>query len=138
MSTATEDEHRRERELGFCSQEPDQLPADRAVLIIGSLPGVLEVALIDKSKLKVHYDLRHTSLEEIVEQLANAGLHLGGGLMERVSRALCFYTEDVQRQNLGLEPRYRAAFTRKIFIDRYQRINHRCRDARPDIWREYH
>lgn len=138
MNTPADIEHRRQRELAFCSKEPDQCPADRAVLILGSLPGVEEVALLDKSRLKIEYNLLETSLEILVEQLAEAGLHLGGGLMERISRALCFYTEDVQRQNLGLEPRYRAAFTRKIFIDRYQRINHRCRDTRSDIWRQYH
>jgi hypothetical protein len=27
--------------------------------------------------------------------------------------------------------------TRKVFIDRYHRLNHDCRDNRPAIWRDY-
>lgn len=138
MTSSAPNTECRQRDLDFCLKRSDQHPADMAVLILGSLPGVEEVTIIHRNRLHIQYNLMETCLEELVEQLSKAGLCLADGLMGRISRALCFYTEDIQRQNLGLEPRYRAAFTRKIFIDRYQRLDHKCRDARPDVWREYH
>lgn len=136
MSTAINNEHQRQRELSFCPR-PDQAPADLAVLILGSFPGVQSLVLLDRNRIDISYNLLETSLDELLEQLANAGLEVAGSLMERISRALCIYTEGIQRENLGIEPRYRSAFTRKIFIQRYQKLDHQCRDTRPDVWRQY-
>ena len=136
MSTAINNEHQRQRQLSFCPR-PDQSPADLAVLILGSFPGVQSLVLLDRNRIDISYNLLETSLDELLEQLTNAGLEVAGSLMERISRALCIYTEGVQRENLGIEPRYRSAFTRKIFIQRYQKLDHQCRDTRPDVWRQY-
>jgi hypothetical protein len=67
--------------------------------------------------------------------LTEVGFHLAGDLIYRLKRALFHYTEEVQCANLGAAPN--GAKTRQVFIERYHRLNHDCKDQRPNIWRHY-
>lgn len=128
-------ENRKQREIPFCRLHPDKSPAQTAVLVLTDIPGIVQLDPADPYLLKVEYDLHQICLEEIEDLLVEVGFHLAGDLMVRIKRALYRYTEEIQRENAGIAAN--PSNTRAIFIERYQRLNHDCRDQRPDVWRHY-
>jgi hypothetical protein len=64
------------------------------------------------------------------------GLHIDNRLLYRMMRALYYYTEETERENLGCtHPDSKS--TRQIFAHRYQHQDHGLRDQRPEHWRKY-
>lgn len=128
----------KQRDIAFCELHPDQDQAASAALALADIPGMLEVAALTPRLLRVRYDLFELSLREIEGLLTEVGFHLAGDLIHRLKRALINYSEEVQRANLGTRPRQdNRDDTRKVFIERYHRLNHDCQDKRPAIWRDY-
>ncbi|MBF0257164.1 MAG: hypothetical protein HQL47_12070, partial [Gammaproteobacteria bacterium] len=105
------------------------------VLVLTDTPGISRLEEINPHLLRVEYQLSQISLRELEELLLEVGFHLAGDLLYRIKRALYHYTEEIQRENQGIS--CDSLNTRKIFIERYHRLNHECRDQRPDIWRHY-
>ncbi len=125
----------KQREIPFCKLHPDNSPAETAALVLDEIPGIIRLDVADPYLLRLEYQLELICLKEIEELLVEVGFHLAGDLFVRIKRALYHYTEEVQRENQG--KRVDPLATRKVFIERYQRLNHDCRDQRPDIWRHY-
>jgi hypothetical protein len=125
----------KQREIAFCSLHPDESQAETAALVLTDIPGICQLDVRSSHLLLVCYQLPQTSLQEIESLLQEVGFHLAGDLVHRIKRALYHYTEEVQCANLGEQPN--SSTTRQVFIERYQRLNHECRDRRPDIWRHY-
>ncbi|MEO5342339.1 MAG: hypothetical protein H7842_03185 [Gammaproteobacteria bacterium SHHR-1] len=123
------------REIPFCKLHPDQNPAHTAALVLDETPGILHLNACGPHLLEVDYELHLISLKEVEELLVEVGFHLAGDLLVRLKRALYYYTEEIQRENQGHAADPQA--TRKVFIERYQRLNHACRDERSDVWRHY-
>jgi hypothetical protein len=124
------------REIEFDAIQPDCDQAHMASLSLADVDGVLKVDILSTTTLRVSYDVVRVSLQDLEEALSEAGFHLSGKLMYRIRRALFYYTEEVQRANEGCL-RGESNCTRKVFIQRYQRLNHGCRDNRPEHWRKY-
>lgn len=124
------------REIVFDALHPDCDQAHTAALSLAGVEGVLRVQVISPTALQVSYDLLNVSLQQLEEALDEAGFHLSGKLIYRLRRALYYYTEETQRANAGC-PHGDSNCTRKVFIDRYRRREHGCRDSRPDHWRKY-
>jgi len=85
--------------------------------------------------LHVRYDVRIITLQMIEEGLTELGYHLDNSLLVRLKRALFYYTEEIERENLGVAKS--SGVTPQVFIHRYQKICHGCRDHRPEYWRNY-
>jgi len=126
----------RHRELIFCPLHPDPHQARSAMLLLSDVPGVLHLELITSHRLRVGYDIRSLCLRVIEEALIEVGFHLDNSLLVKLKRALCYYTEEVQLQNLGCG-RGESNCTQKIFISHYLQRPHGCRDERPEHWRRY-
>ena len=123
------------REINFCSLlPPDQ--AQQAILVLSDIQGIDNLRLVNLYQLSISYDIRHISLQIIEDALQEIGFHLDNSLLFKLKRSLYYYTEDVQRHNLGVGEKG-SQNTRQIFINRYQRLRHGCRDDRPDHWRKY-
>lgn len=124
------------REIGFVELHPDPNQARTAAELLLELDGILHVE--DKSPLLLNlsYDLSQISLEAIEGALTEVGLHLDNKLFYRLKRALYYYTEEIERTNMGC-PRGSTNCTKKVFARRYQQLEHGCRDNRPDHWRKY-
>ncbi len=126
----------KQREITFMEMHPDPVQAHTAALILDGLDGILEAEPQSPLLLRIRYDVLKISLEQIENGLAETGFHLSGRLIHKLRRALYYYTEETQRANNGChhgDPNC----TRKIFINRYQQIDHGCRDSRPAHWRKY-
>lgn len=134
MSTVIDD-MTKHREINFCSLHPPE-QAQHAILVLSDIQGVENLRLGNRYQLHISYDIRHISLQIIEDALQEIGFHLDNSLLFKLKRALHYYTEDVQRHNLGVGEKG-SQNTRQIFINRYQRLRHGCRDDRPDHWRKY-
>jgi len=124
------------REVVFNEFHPDGDQAATAAAVLQDLPGILGTEPLSAVCLQIRYDICLVSLQIIDEMLSAAGLHLDNGLLNRLKRALYYYTEETERANMGC-PRGSANCTQRVFINRYERLEHGCRDHRPDHWRRY-
>lgn len=124
------------RDIHFFELHPDPNQAATAALLLADVEGILHLTPVSPIHLRVSYHLMQISLEQIETGLQEMGLHIDNYLLYRLKRALYYYTEEIQRENHGCSHRD-AKCTRKIFADRYQRLNHACRDPRPEHWRKY-
>lgn len=125
-----------QREISFCSLNPREDQARDAKLLLSGIEGIIHLLAVQQSKLHVHYDLRKTCLLHIEIILESTGFHLDNSLMTKLKRALYHYTEEVQRENLKLNNEHNQA-SNEIFINRYARLKHGCRDHRSQYWRRY-
>ena len=126
----------RHRELAFAPVHEDPHQARSAMLLLDDIEGIENLELIDDLHLRVSYRIEFVCLRLIEDALAYAGFHLDNSLLSKLKRALYYYSEDVQRDNLGCE-RGEHNCIQKVFINRYQHLRHGCRDDRPEHWRRY-
>lgn len=124
------------REISFNPLHPDPGQAQSAMLLLSDVAGVINLRLLDDTRLQVSYDIRQISLQIIEGALAEVGFHLDNSLLVKLKRALYHYTEEVQRENIGC-PKGESNCTQKVFVNRYQQRPHGCRDERPEYWRKY-
>jgi hypothetical protein len=106
--------------------------------MLSGVDGVISVRTPNQNahSILISYDITLISLQFIEELLHELGFHLDNNLLVKLKRALHYYTEDIEREALGCG-KVADNNTRDVFIKRYQRRLHGCRDARPDYWRRY-
>ncbi len=124
------------RDIAFCELHPDPDQAETAALVLQDLPGVVDTERVSATQISVRYNVLEITLRQIESLLSEVGFHLGSKLIHRLKRSLHYYTEETQRANNGIDGTDRES-TQKIFIERYTRLSHGCRDGRPNIWRHY-
>jgi hypothetical protein len=123
------------REICFCAVHPDPHQAQTALLLLTGIDGVHRVQLTGPRCISVSYDLAFLSLQQIEDALVDLGFHLDSSLLSKLRRALYYYTEETQRANAGYDSGSNCI--QQVFINRYQRLRHGCRDDRPQHWRNY-
>jgi len=129
------DNYIKHREIQFCELNPDPNQAQSAMLLLSDVEGVHFLDVAAPSRLRISYDIRHISLKFIEEALTEVGFHLSSNLLSKLKRALHYYCEETQRANLccaGTDGK-----NREMYINRYERASHGCRDQRPPHWRKY-
>ncbi|MEJ2059295.1 MAG: hypothetical protein P8Y64_02240 [Gammaproteobacteria bacterium] len=133
-----EDKFIKHREIGFRGPHPDPNQAQSALLLLSDVDGVLQTHLLDAERIAISYDLTRLTLREIEDALIEIGFHINNNLLYKLKRALCDYTEEIERGNLGIDnqPCQRNC-ARKVFANYYRNRDHGCRDGRPPIWRHY-
>ena len=124
------------REIYFSELHPEKNQARSAMLLLEDIPGVLHLEVTTPIHLKIKYDIQYLTLSIIEDALSELGFHLDNTLMLQLKRALYKYTEETERVNLGCD-HSQGQSTRDIFIHRYQKQIHGCRDTRPKHWRDY-
>ena len=115
--------------------DQDESPSQLATLLLADAPGIVNLYPHSDTRLYVSYDLRLVTLDIIESGLYEVGFHLDNSLMSKFRRALYHYTEETQCLNMGYHPDSKT--TRDIYICRYLRLPHGCRDERPNHWRKY-
>lgn len=126
------------REIGFTEPHPDPRQAHSAVLVLSGIEGIVSVCVHDNnpSIICISYDLNAISLSLIEEFLGELGFHLDNSLLYKLRRALYYFTEENQCNNLAMS-RDQDHNTRDIFMRNYRCKVHGCRDERPEYWRKY-
>jgi len=126
----------KQREILFRDLHPNPNQAHTAALFLAEVEGMIRATAVSPILLEVSYDLLQITLKQIEDALGEIGLHIDNSLLFRIRRALYYYSEDTQRQNLGCE-RGENNCTRRVFALRYRTLKHGCRDCRPEHWRRY-
>lgn len=127
------DELIKSREIVFSVLPPNQCA--QAWLLLDGLDG-LEVRQFDsKCHILVTYSLTEYSLEALENALAAQGFHLDNSLFQKIRRALVYYSERVQLENLRAPEHLLKS--RKIFVEIYEHHPHGDHDDTPLEWREY-
>ncbi len=123
------------REIRFCRLHPDTQQAHTASLMLSDVEGVQLLRPRDSYLLHISYEITALNLKLIEDVLIDLGFHLDNSLIVKLKRALYYYTEEVERANLGIDE---CGFAdRQVFINRYLKLRHGCRDERPEHWRGY-
>lgn len=126
----------KQRTIIFFELHPDPDQALTAARMLEGISGIAEVKRESPTQLSIRYDLLQVSLEEIETALTDTGFHLSNTLSIKLCRALYYYTEEIERANRGCR-RGQCKCTRRIFINRYQKLKHGRHDPRPEHWRRY-
>ncbi|HCK80024.1 MAG TPA: hypothetical protein PK880_04265 [Candidatus Competibacter sp.] len=133
---ADADELYKHRLIQFCRFHPDPDQAGSAARWLRGVAGIQTVQVVSPYALAVVYDLRCVALEGVERALAELGYHLDNSLLCKLKRALFYYTEETQRENLAIAQEGELV-QRDVFVNRYRRATHGCRDPQPEYWREY-
>ncbi len=124
------------REIAFRDLHPERNQAKTAALFLADVDGVISVTPASPLLIRVSYDLLQVTLEQIETAIREIGLHIDNSLLFRIKRALHYYAEETQRANMGCA-HGESNCTKKVFALRYRKLNHKCRDQRPEHWRRY-
>ncbi len=128
----------KERDIQLRGPCDPSLNADGAIFLLADVEGVQSCTRIDDHRLSVRYDLSKIGLEQIEKALAEVGFHLDNSLINKLRRALYYFTEDNERANLGLgKLTCSQGCAIKVFAARYRQISQGCRDPRPEHLRRY-
>ena len=123
------------REIRFQGPHPDPEQSRSALALLEDADGVIELEAPEPLLLNVTYDVRFITLQEMESALDRVGFHLDNSLLSKVRRTIWYYAEDTQRANLGCDGS--PDCTARVFVNRYQQLEHGCRDDRPQHWRRY-
>ena len=126
------------REIGFRDPHPDPQQAHSAAQVLTGVEGVVSASIPSPARnvLHVSYDLSLIGLQAVESLLIELGFHLDDSLLFKLKRALYYFTEQNELDNLGIT-RDQDRSTRDVFVRCYRGKTHGCRDERPDCWRKY-
>jgi len=128
-------EYLRHREISFVELHPEPDQCRFAEQLLCDIDGIKRVQVTGPLTITVSYDLTRITLKLMEDALVELGFHLENSLLSNMKRALIYYTEETVLANLGCDSQ--NASTREVFINRYYRLRHGCRDERPEFWRRY-
>ncbi len=126
------------REIGFRDPHPDPQQAHSAAQLLSGVEGVVSASVPNPAHniLHVSYDLTLIGLHAVESLLVELGFHLDDSLLFKLKRALYYFTEQNELDNLGIT-RDQDHSTRDVFVRFYRGKTHGCSDERPEYWRKY-
>ncbi|MHB1332655.1 MAG: hypothetical protein ACYCY1_08670 [Sulfuriferula sp.] len=126
-------DQQKNREIMFSA-----LPVQQAKAALALLEGMqdlnVEMGNHDYS-IVVHYDVCNYTLEKLESALQAHGLHLDNSLLQKLRRALIYFCERNQRDNLSVPPQQQKFA--KPFVEAFQHHPHGDQDDTPEEWRSY-
>lgn len=126
----------KQHEIHFRNVDPAANDARETLLLLIDIHGIEDTCALTPDCIQVRYDIRHVTLQVIETALSEVGFHLDNGLLNKMKRALFYYTEETQLMNLGYQHN-QANSTLDIFVSCYNQRQHGCRDKRPEYLRHY-
>jgi hypothetical protein len=122
-------------DLFFAEEPAGQLERAHALLI------GLEKLFVEKSAepncLRISYSLREYSLEGLEGALKKAGFCFKETLLNKLSKRLIYYCEEVQYHNLSTPEHMTKSNTQAVFAKLYENHPHGDHDDTPKELREY-
>jgi hypothetical protein len=121
------------REIVFHELPDGQV--ERALVLLEGLEGLMVTVGPDGRTLLVRYSVCEYTLESLETALSSQGFHLDNSLLSKLRRAMAYFCENVQRQNVAAnEPDIKS---QQAFMKVYERHLHGDRDDTPEEWRGY-
>jgi len=109
--------------------------AHQAAVLLEGLPHLEVLSEVDDRTLLVRYELPNYTQQRVEKALAAEGFHLDNSVLTKIKRALAYYCESIQCENLAPPPRDRLS--KQIFAQLYEHHPHGDHDDTPEEWRSY-
>ncbi|MDR1709365.1 MAG: hypothetical protein LBS70_06555 [Candidatus Accumulibacter sp.] len=126
---------RKERLIRFAEFPPGQLA--EAADFLGGLDGLEAAPRPAERVILVAYDLHEHSLEELEAALEDKGFRLECSLLNKLIRALVYYSEDIEIHNLDAPRRLLKNPPNEAYTHAWSLHPHGDHDDTPPEWREY-
>ena len=121
------------REIVFHALPEGQ--AEKARRLLHGLDGIQAEIGERPNVLVVRYSVVTYTMEGLETALSEQGFHLDNSLLTKIRRALAYFMESVQRENLAANKP--DAKSQQIFMKVYEQHLHGDRDETPEEWRTY-
>lgn len=121
------------REIVFHPTPPGQV--ESALAFLKELPN-LQISRLDAHLIEVGYCIQEYTLESIEAALIRIGCHLEATLLIRLKRALYYYVERIQRENMAL-PEIHTKDYSMAHAEAWKKRLHGDHDDTPEEWRQY-
>ena len=122
-------------DLFFAEEPAGQL--ERAFTLLSGLEKMKVEKSAEPNRLHISYSLRDYSLEGLESALKNAGFCFKENLLNKLSKQVIFYCEDVQYHNLNTPEHLTKSNTPVVFAKLYENHPHGDHDDTPKELREY-
>ena len=123
------------QDLYFADEPAGQL--ERAYELLSGLDKLKTERTSEPNHLRIHYSLREYSLEGLENALKQAGFCFKETLLNKITKRLIFYCEDVQQHNLDTPEHLTKLQNPTLFAKVYDRQPHGDHDDTPHDLREY-
>lgn len=123
------------QDLYFAEEPEGQL--EKAFALLSGLDRMQAEKTEEPNRLRISYSLRDYSLEGLEGALKQAGFCFKESLLNKISRRLVYYCEDVQYHNLSTPEHLTKAQTHVVFAKVYENHPHGDHDDTPEDLREY-
>ena len=122
-------------DLFFAEEPAGQL--ERAYALLSGLEKLHIEKSAEPNRLRIGYSLRDYSLEGLEAALKKAGFCFKENLLNKLSKQLIYYCEEVQYHNLNTPEHPTKGNTPVIFAQLYENHPHGDHDDTPKELREY-
>jgi hypothetical protein len=122
-------------DLFFADEPAGQL--ERAYTLLSGLEKLQVEKPAEPHRLRISYSLRDYSLEGLEAALKNAGFCFKENLLNKLSKQLIYYCEEVQYHNLNTPEHLTKSNAPGVFAKLYQNHPHGDHDDTPKELREY-
>lgn len=122
-------------DLYFAAEPAGQL--DRAYALLAGLDKLQVEKCPEPNCLRISYSLRDYSLEGLEMALKKAGFCFNENLLNKLSKQLIYYCEELQYHNLNTPEHLTKSNTPVIFAKLYENHPHGDHDDTPKELREY-
>jgi hypothetical protein len=129
------DDPQASHDLYFAAEPAGQI--ERAHVLLSGLEKLHVEINAEANKLRISYSLRDYSLEGLEGALKKAGFCFKENLLNKLSKQLIYYCEDVQYHNLNTPEHLTKSNTPVIFAKLYENHPHGDHDDTPKDLREY-
>ena len=132
---ADSSELNKQRDIVFSAEPLGQI--ERAYQFLSGLPGCKVEHGNAANTLRVSYNLRDYTLEELESGLTGKGFHLDRSVLHSIGRNIIYYCEDTLCHNLDI-PAYPTKHNeREVFVRAYGQGPHGDHDDTPPELRDY-
>jgi len=121
------------REIVFSALPMHQ--AEAALALLDGMQGMRVEPGRHPTSIVVHYDVCDYTLEKLESALQAQGFHLDNALLQKLRRALIYFCERNQRDNLSVPPSQQKSA--KPFVEAFRHHPHGDQDDTPEEWRSY-
>ncbi len=129
------DETYKQQILYFAADPAEQI--ERAYKLLNGLENLKVEMGSEPDSLKVSYSLLHFSLERLENALIKEGFRFRETMLQKLSKKLIYYCEDVQYHNLNTPEHLTKSTQSEIFSKIYDQRPHGDHDETPKELREY-
>jgi len=126
-------DQKKTREVVFNAMPRHQVEA--ALALLDGMQSMSVEAGHYSCSIVVHYDVCDCTLEKLESALLAQGFHLDNSLLQKLRRALIYFCERNQRDNLSVPPPQQKFA--KPFVAAFQHHPHGDQDDTPEEWRSY-